>query len=143
MNDNQVLFLIRWIVHIVYPSDNTKSIQPKQHVRSVDCYKENIAFRPAKMNMVPILPILAFLLISERSFVLVKAHRVKRLVASDEDTVNGKLANIPIDYIQDEETENLAKQDLNEVTENIGSPRETHIQIVQRSDNSVTKVKTF
>ena len=68
------------------------------------------------------------------------ASRMKRLVGANDKQFQDNLINIPADYGQDEEIENLGTELSDSGEENDGSMKNAEIQIIQKSSTKFNKV---
>ena len=66
--------------------------------------------------------------------------RMKRMVGANDMQFQDNLINIPADYGQDEEIENLGTELSDSGEENDGSVKNAEIQIIQKSSTEFSKV---
>ena len=71
----------------------------------------------------------------------IKTGRVKRVVSTHEDSEDSNLVSVPLDYGIDEEVENIEEEISGEDEENDLDLEDKQIQIIQKSNNKVTKVR--
>ena len=69
-----------------------------------------------------------------------KSGRVKRFVSASGEVNDSILVSVPMNYGLDEEVENIERESSGEVQENDETTNEEQIQIIQKSNDKVTKV---
>ena len=74
---------------------------------------------------------------------LVHSGRVKRVVSTNEETLQNDFVSIPLHNGMDEEVENFKNEGSGEEDENDGTIKHEQIQIIQKSPDKMTKVPQF
>ena len=103
----------------------------------INIFADANKFKSVKMKQRNIHTFLIIILILACYFLPTKSQRMKR---ANEEPLQDELINIPIDYDQNEEVQDLTEAVLDNVGQNKETAENTQIQIIQTSRTQVTKV---